>query len=743
MLEDEPETVPATAIAEFQRAIDKAYKLINLYPGSKWVDDAVLLIGKSHFQRREYSDARFKFKELIDNFPESDLLSEARYYYAESYMLEGNLDAAETEFSFIMESDQEKFDKFKDMALYNLGELSFENEEFDKALSYYENYITVSNNDYRKKEAQLKIADCKFFLEDYENASLDYKKVINSNPNYLVKFRAEFGLGTCIEYQEDYDAAIVHFGSLLPSDEFIFGYRELFLEIARCWDLKGNVEQAIFVLTLLNEIDPEKDIRIEMKKIDVEVMVNYDPTSIEEFNREKEAALTDSTINSNVVNNPESMFYIGELILSHFSNIDSAKIYYEKARGGTPSEEIVDVLDDRLESINIILDKDTKLNTAAPPVKPVIISANPDSIFVTDSLKTKEEIIEEIRSTNEKALEDYQIAQENYLKEITENLYIIAEEYYMRLNKPDSSIKYLENIVNDYPQTKYAPKALLMKMTLLAENDNLQEAESVKMRLLEDYPDSEYAFFVTGETYEFIDTKITARDSIEILYESAENALTEGMYELAVSRFDSIISNYNDQYWRPKALLAKAFILENHLKDSETAIEVYRKVFDEYKNTEFGKSVSDKISEVDKYLVRKKRLEAVALLEAQLMNSDNDSLVIELKMNKIENPDSSFLIYLDEDSLLSPAKIFNNVEPVYPDSLVKLEISGYINVVIHIDESGGLMDAEIFSNTTQIKELEEFIMISLEETGFYPAMDVENRPVKSRNLKRFVFKSKK
>lgn len=60
--------------------ITKCAKVISLYPESKWIDDAVFLMGKALYEKRYYPDAHTKFVELRLYYRDSPFLEEALLY---------------------------------------------------------------------------------------------------------------------------------------------------------------------------------------------------------------------------------------------------------------------------------------------------------------------------------------------------------------------------------------------------------------------------------------------------------------------------------------------------------------------------------------------------------------------------------------------------------------------------------------------------------------------------------------
>lgn len=62
---------------DFEKAIQKAADVLRRHEDSKWVDDALALIGKSYYFKREYFSADLKFKELALSTRNNELLQEA------------------------------------------------------------------------------------------------------------------------------------------------------------------------------------------------------------------------------------------------------------------------------------------------------------------------------------------------------------------------------------------------------------------------------------------------------------------------------------------------------------------------------------------------------------------------------------------------------------------------------------------------------------------------------------------
>lgn len=80
-----------------QRAVAHYSKLINEFPTTRWADLALYNIGLYYFARGLYVTAREHFLNLIQGYPKSPLLANARYFAAASLCASKQTDACTTE----------------------------------------------------------------------------------------------------------------------------------------------------------------------------------------------------------------------------------------------------------------------------------------------------------------------------------------------------------------------------------------------------------------------------------------------------------------------------------------------------------------------------------------------------------------------------------------------------------------------------------------------------------------------
>lgn len=71
--------VPESVRDLYLKAAKKCAKVITEHPRSRWVDDAILLMGRCFYQREEYEKAATKFEDLLRLYPGSNLAREAAF----------------------------------------------------------------------------------------------------------------------------------------------------------------------------------------------------------------------------------------------------------------------------------------------------------------------------------------------------------------------------------------------------------------------------------------------------------------------------------------------------------------------------------------------------------------------------------------------------------------------------------------------------------------------------------------
>lgn len=124
---------------QYQRAIRKCTDLLDEYPDSDLVDDALFLMGKSHLRLKEYSDAIRNFDNVLANFPSSEYVEETMYLKSLAHLSRGEEQVGLDWFARLRESFPEG--RFGAEALFRLGDAYAEDDQNEQAIHYYEQFL--------------------------------------------------------------------------------------------------------------------------------------------------------------------------------------------------------------------------------------------------------------------------------------------------------------------------------------------------------------------------------------------------------------------------------------------------------------------------------------------------------------------------------------------------------------------------------------------------------------------------
>ena len=117
--------------AEFEKVIEKSADLLRKHPESKWVDDALMLIGKSYFYQSNYVGAEQKFNEVIALG--GSLTDEATFWMSRTLVASQSNQAAEDVIRTALASEELK-DDWRPRLLLLLGDLRAETGDWEGAI---------------------------------------------------------------------------------------------------------------------------------------------------------------------------------------------------------------------------------------------------------------------------------------------------------------------------------------------------------------------------------------------------------------------------------------------------------------------------------------------------------------------------------------------------------------------------------------------------------------------------------
>ena len=204
--------IPSRAILEYEKAIEKSDKVLSDFSDSRYVNQAKLLKGKSHFFRREYNSAVSVFNELK---LEEDVLysQEAIYWLAlckwkdlkplpaikdlenivqkvDNKDFQSNVYLSIGEIYLSINNTMSAFDNFekgaklsknrnlREQIYFQIAEISFDEKNFEKALESYQNVLSNTISITRIQDSNLKIAQIYRLTGEIEQSVAKIKDLI-------------------------------------------------------------------------------------------------------------------------------------------------------------------------------------------------------------------------------------------------------------------------------------------------------------------------------------------------------------------------------------------------------------------------------------------------------------------------------------------------------------------------------------------------------------------------------------
>ena len=177
----------ASNVKGFEDAITKSADVLRGHSNSKWVDDALLLIGKSYFYQQNYVGAEQKFREVIGLG--GKLQNEAQFWLARSLIASGAYEAAA---SHLQESlNREGLSShWESMLRLALGELYVKRSEWEEAAAQLEQGLERVGGDLGAR-AQFLLGQVYETMGKHRESIAAFERVQRYRPLYDLSYAAQ------------------------------------------------------------------------------------------------------------------------------------------------------------------------------------------------------------------------------------------------------------------------------------------------------------------------------------------------------------------------------------------------------------------------------------------------------------------------------------------------------------------------------------------------------------------------
>lgn len=543
---------PEVGSEEFDKVIEKGAHLLRKFPESKWTDEALFLMGKSYYYKRNYFLAIEKFEELSELSGNNLRQQQAALWKARSLLSSEQYSEGEVYISGITE---ENFWTAATRA--ELKVLLAEHHAMQQNWAEAANNLSASIADFKEGSRKGRV----FFLygqvlerlERYGEAFFAYDNVDSRFPAYSYVFWSRMKQAEVARKDGNLDRALDIYLAMRRDDKNIDRLDRINYEIARTQEMKGDYTLAEegYKEILRSErrtASPNVEAKtyFRLGKIfsevyeDLSVAAAYFDSSASRVTNE---AYLESSFNAgelasaygsyrglrNTIQRLDSLLWLGELqpaqldsVLDELRRKRRQELSQQAQEGEGQPDQLINIgagqpeNGDEPESFEYgyLNYKNNRLRTESMTRFTAIWGNRP----LVDNWRR----IEAVRSTSladmeiseprqqERAAglaggEDARLAidiseipstteqKEDYRRQLVNAKYQLGNLFFIRLNTPDSAKTYFLDIVQNHPESALVPQSMYSLFELHTETGDLQRARYWARSLQREFPESRFA----------------------------------------------------------------------------------------------------------------------------------------------------------------------------------------------------------------------------------------------------------
>ncbi|MCE1164318.1 MAG: tetratricopeptide repeat protein, partial [Bacteroidetes bacterium] len=554
---------------KFTKVIERCSKIIQYNKNTKYFDQAVLLVGLSYFYSAEYLQAERKFDEFLSRLYKSEYMPEALLYLGKTKFKLGKNAEAETILKNLLNNTDKndiKSEIYQELAIYNLTR-----KNVQLAVDDFNSSIELTKDKEIKAERQFILAKI-YSLYDIGKSADEYALAYKNTSNFDLEFYSRLNEAKVLAQQKKFNESMEILNKLNKKYIEYPEFKQLVeLEIANRDYYTGeykNARQDYFEIISKypgGKAAAESYYKLgeyyeNIKKDYLKALISYKKacetsSALDYFDLSKKktdildqyftlrAVISDTTKIVIPAEEPDLDKYKKDYEDRHNRGLkhenEPNKGGLEQPKGGGMREVLrtVDSLGDGT-SVNGIKTE----GRDSIPVKKDSVTVKKDSIVVNiqnqDTSKTPPVNLDSIKSVKDN---------------IKMNAYFqLAEIFYYDLKQADSSIFYLNTIINNYNNPAWLSKATFYLATIYKSLGDSVKAAGYFNKVVKDFPNSVYAN----------ESRINlGMPQVEQTFDAADSLISQAsrMYESGrkdemIPLLREAITRYPDSPLLPKAL---------------------------------------------------------------------------------------------------------------------------------------------------------------------------------------------
>jgi tetratricopeptide (TPR) repeat protein len=568
---------------KFDKTINQASKVLQLHPKSKYVDDALFIIGESFYHIEEYRKAERKFRELIELFPNSGLVEDAKLWLAKTQVKLEHLDVAQSEFMAMSQKAKNK--KIRAEAQFRLGEVYWLQEKYPEANRELNKALLLIDDDRLKIKTYQRLGECYLKLESYHQAAESFHHAARRSKNPDLQFELNIQYAKALNAAGDANEAIEILKNLIDTNDQHKQLGMAKLELANSYRTMQANEKAIEIYNDIVEIHPRTTAAagafLALAQYDEKVLHNYESA-------EKNYAQV---------------------------KLQDAKSDYAKiANKSATNIRMLTKIREEIARLQKLL-RDPGEENIQESQKLRIAELDDDIASVRKEIKQKATALQDEKKANkpqarrpvQKAmpLSSEQIDSINVL--ITQKKIEMAELFLFQFEIPDSALYYYIEAISGSNSQEFRALAFYSIAHIY---DDIMKRTAVRDSVLKILANN-YFDTLQGEAASQklgIRRQAKKQNSLALTFENAQYLLfKQNNPQSAVRKLKEILAGTPNRDLKIQTIYTLGWIYENKLRDNEQAISYYNQLIKEFPGSQYAKNVKKKIDAVQQ---EKKQKEA-------------------------------------------------------------------------------------------------------------------------------------
>lgn len=617
----EPLTVSGTASTQLVKVIEKCSQILQFHSETGYVEDALMMLGKSFYYQKNYQKAERKFEELVNNYPESDFKLEANLWIGKCKMRLREYDDAMTLLSQVREEAvKEENDNIIKEAFVEEIVYRITTEDLSGAIELSNEFLKATNDDEIKADVWYEVGNLNMKIGNVQDAVTAYNNVFEYSPDFDLEVEARLKYGKALRESGDAEKSYLVFEDMLSEDKYSDKISDIRFELGKTLSSLGRFDEAVNELTVVDTTYKNTPVagaaKFEIGKIYEEDLKNldsaaayYKTASTSTLPQEYISDAKDKNqlfskyilLRNNILNFNKQLFYLqnpeeftkdstnyvqdslaiaAELrklkeLQSIWGGLDSLLTKIDTTGYYADTLKIIDSLIVRLDSLNYeFVEGDTTLNKDTVLVhlrKPLERDSTVVELF--DSLFTNRELDPQRKIALQRQEEEKRRRQSQLFSELPDT---------MRFkNNPPRRPK----ISQDSLQTLISKNELEVGNLFLTELNMPDSAYWYYYDILTNYPNTTYeatALYSMGSYYLTVDEKQRADSLFNIIYENYKN---ESIVNAAADKLNKPFIDLTYDPAENDYSRAEEQMLNGNYSD---AIKRYYNVFKKYPESNFA-----------------------------------------------------------------------------------------------------------------------------------------------------------